>query len=126
MWKAVATGFVLSLAVAGTAAAQARQYVAYIGPEDLVNSNGDALTAPWQVIRQDRANYHRFGIRNAGDQSDPLFHDPENRALMEQYVQQGRISPQAARDIMRGGATIVVHISADVRIGQWVEIDVYR
>lgn len=97
-----------------------------IGPEDLVNSNGDALTAPWQVIRQDRANYHRFGIRHAGDQSDPLFHDPENRALMEQYVQQGRISPQAARDIMRGGATIVVHIFADVRIGQWVEIDVYR
>lgn len=102
------------------------EYVAFIGDADLYSSNGERLSAPWQVLRQDRANYHRYGIRQAGDQGDPLFDNIEDRALMEAYVRDGYISPQAAADIMRGGATVVVRAYAALPRGQWVEVDVYR
>ena len=53
-----------------TAAAKAdgliEEYNAYIGEEDLYNSYGERLSEPWQIIRQDRANYHRFGTSQPG------------------------------------------------------------
>jgi hypothetical protein len=102
------------------------QYVAYIGQADLVNSNGVRLTAPWQVLRQDRANYHRFGISQPGDQWDPFFDDAADRAMMEAMVMNGYISPVAAADIMRGGATVVVSVFASVQAGQHVTVEVHR
>ena len=48
-------------------------YIAYIGPNDLFNSAGTRLTTPWAVIRQDRANVHRFGVVDHLDQSDSFF-----------------------------------------------------
>ncbi|MBY4894640.1 hypothetical protein KUL25_17920 [Rhodobacteraceae bacterium N5(2021)] len=117
-----------AIAIAQSAAAPApvAEYVAFIGEADLHNSNGARLSAPWQVLRQDRANYHRFGIRQAGDEWDPLFADADDRALIETYVREGYISAQAAADIMRGGATVVVRAYAALPRGQWVEVDVYR
>ncbi|OAN79910.1 hypothetical protein A8B78_11655 [Jannaschia sp. EhC01] len=117
-----------AIAIAQSAAAPApvAEYVAFIGEADLYNSNGARLSAPWQVLRQDRANYHRFGIRQPGDEWDPLFADADDRALMETYVREGYISPRAAADIMRGGATVVVRAYAALPRGQWVEVDVYR
>ncbi|MBF9045301.1 hypothetical protein HKCCE4037_18305 [Rhodobacterales bacterium HKCCE4037] len=114
------------LACGAAAQTQPTQYVAYIGPEDLYNSNGARLSAPWQVLRQDRANYHRFGIRHAGDEWDPLFHDMNNRAAMERMIQQGYISPVAAQDIMRGGATVVVRIYSGFGANDRIEVDVWR
>jgi hypothetical protein len=101
-------------------------YVAYIGTQDLYNSKGGRLTAPWQVIRQDRANFHRFGVSQPGDEWDPFFGDYDNRAAMEQMIMQGYISPQASRDIMAGGATIFVEIWGWGNRGTYVNIDVVR
>ena len=101
-------------------------YVAYIGQQDLFNSNGARLTAPWQVLRQDRANYHRFGIAQNGDEWDPFFGDANNREAMEQMIMRGYMDPQAARDIMAGGATVVVTIYGSGNVGDYVNVDVYR
>lgn len=101
-------------------------YVAQIGSRDLVNSNGARLTQPWQVLRQDRANFHRYGIRDPGDEGDDFFANAQNRAAMESMVRSGSISRDAARDIMRGGATVLVEIYGSNNIGHSVQVTVAR
>ncbi|MDW6023203.1 hypothetical protein SAZ10_15705 [Mesorhizobium sp. BAC0120] len=97
-------------------------YVAYISNNDLFNSSGDRLTQPWQIIRQDRANFHRFGLRDPGDESDSFFASAKNRAIMEQMLANGRISPQAALDVIRGGALVLVQIFGSGSIGRCVVV----
>ncbi len=119
------------LACTGLAgAAQAQEvvgsYAAYIGEDDLYNSQGERLTEPWQVLRQDRANYHKFKIRQRGDEGDPFFSDVNNRAAMEQMVMNGSIEAQAARDLLRGGATVYVTIYGHKGRGDYVDVTVVR
>ncbi|MBN2907896.1 MAG: hypothetical protein JXJ18_14390 [Rhodobacteraceae bacterium] len=102
------------------------QYVAQIGPHDLFNSNGARLWEPWQILRQDRANFHRFGLRDPQDQGDRFFADMGNRAAMEQMLMRGRNNPAAARDIVNGGATVVVQIWGQGGRGDFVTVEVYR
>lgn len=101
-------------------------YYAYIGSDDLYNSRGARLTTPWQVLRQDRANFHRYGITQPGDEWDPFFGDMENRGIMERMVRNGSISAAAARDIMRGGAMVYVEIRGRSGRGQRVVVTVAR
>ena len=123
------SSMVLSIG-AGSLPALAQQllgsYSAYIGMQDLYNSKGVRLSAPWQVLRQDRANYHRFGISQPGDEWDPFFGDYDNRAAMEQMVMHGSINPKAARDIMKGGALVYVEIWGENGRGTSVRVDVQR
>ncbi|SMX50747.1 hypothetical protein [Maliponia aquimaris] len=99
-------------------------YVAYIGQQDLYNSRGARLTEPWQVLRQDRANYHRFGISQPGDEWDPFFGEIDNRAAMERWIMNGYIEPNASRILMQGGATVFVRIYGSNGWGQRIEVTV--
>ena len=101
-------------------------YVAYIGQDDLYNSSGNLLTEPWQILRQDRANYHRFGISHRGDEWDSFFGSIDNRAIMERMVMNGSIDPQAARNLVRGGATVFVRIYGRGGRGDSVQVTVVR
>lgn len=101
-------------------------YVAYIGQDDLYNSRGARLTEPWQVLRQDRANYHRFGISQAGDEWDPFFGSMENRGIMERMIMNGSIEPSAARILVNGGATVFVRIYGNGGRGRYVNVRVVR
>lgn len=65
-------------------------YTTLIGAEDMRNSSGIPLNSLGGMIQQDRANYHRFGIRHPGDSSDPYFADPALRARIAQMVDAGR------------------------------------
>ncbi len=85
-------------------------YDAYIGQDDLYNSSNERLTQPWQVIRQDRANVHRFGIRQPGDDIDSFFASARNRDLAERMIRSGRIEGSAARRILDGDVRISVEI----------------
>lgn len=85
-------------------------YVAFIGRDDLYNSKGARLTEPWQILRQDRANYHRFGISQPGDEWDPVFQDANNRATMESMIQRGSIEASAGRNIVKGGVMVQVDV----------------
>lgn len=101
-------------------------YIAQISYTDLVNSAGVPLTTPWQVLRQDRANFHRFGIRDRFDQSDTFFADARNRAIMENMLAQGSITGQAARDILSGNAVVLVEIHGSGSIGRELHVTVAR
>ncbi len=100
------------------------QYNAYIGEDDLYNSNGGRLTQPWQVIRQDRANYHRFNIRQRGDQGDDFFASARNRDLAERMISRGTITRQAARALLNGDCNIHVEIYRGGN-GDYIDVTVY-
>ena len=110
----------------GTAVAQhlVESYWAYIGTQDLYNSKGVRLSAPWQVLRQDRANVHKFGISQVGDEWDSLFGSYDNRAAMEQMIMNGGIDPNASRILMRGGATVFVRIYGHGNTGTSIRVTV--
>ncbi|MBZ0123676.1 MAG: hypothetical protein K8F31_07295 [Roseovarius sp.] len=101
-------------------------YTAYIGHADLHNSRGARLTEPWQVLRQDRANYHRFGIAQNGDEWDPFFGSIDNRAAMERMIMRGRIDPGARRNLLQGGATVFVRIYGSGGVGRYLDVTVAR
>jgi len=101
-------------------------YVAHIGAADLRNSSGARLWQPWQILRQDRANFHRFGIRDAGDEGDPFFADIGNRAAMERMIRDGWIDPDAARRIVKGGVTVYVSVYGYGARGDMITVDIFR
>ena len=125
---AVLAAVIFSLWGATSATAQqvVESYVAYIGRSDLYNSSGARLTQPWQILRQDRANFHRFGISQQGDQWDSFFGSIDNRAIMERMVMNGYIEPSAARSIVNGGAIVLVEIFGRGSRGDYVNVTVFR
>ena len=127
--KRFIAGLALAAAAAGMAASAAAQqligsYWAYIGTQDLYNSKGVRLSAPWQVLRQDRANVHKFWISQAGDDWDRFFGSYDNRAAMEQMIMNGSIEPSAARILMEGGATVYVRIYGHGNTGTSIRVTV--
>lgn len=101
-------------------------YGAYIGEDDLYNSKGARLTQAWQIIRQDRANFHRFGRIQPGDEGDSFFGEIENRTALETMLRRGSMSMETAQKIGSGYVQIFVDLYGsqnriayiDVSIGQ--------
>lgn len=121
---AIATATVFTTVPAAVAEEIIGSYVAYIGRDDLYNSKGARLNEPWQILRQDRANYHKFGISQSGDEWDPFFDSIKNRAIMEQMIMNGSISSSARNDLLRGGATVFVRIYGSGSRGKYVKVTV--
>lgn len=133
--KRLLLSFILAAAMFGPAAAQStitrdssakliESYRAYIGSDDLYNSKGERLTLPWQIIRQDRANYHAYRRRDRGDQGDSFFSLPSNRQRLEAMLASGNIAGDAANYIVRGNVWIKVDIYGRGDIGEWVDVHV--
>ena len=99
-------------------------YVAYIGEDDLYNSSGTRLTQPWAILRQDRANFHKFGLSQPGDTSDPLFGNAANRESMERLLRNGSISGDARARITQGGASVRVQVYGQGGKAQRVDVTV--
>ena len=100
------------------------EYTAFIGRDDLYNSSGERLTQPWQVLRQDRANFHQFGVRQRGDQDDTFFASKGNRARFERMIAEGRMSREAVSTILQGGAIVRVQIWGRGSVGDYVLVQV--
>ncbi len=66
-------------------------YYTEFGYEDFFNSRGTALLDVGAVVQQDRANFHRFGIRHNNDESDPYFADRATRATIPDLVRAGPV-----------------------------------
>jgi hypothetical protein len=86
------------------------QYVAVLSGQDHFNSNGDRLTDAAAIIRQDRANYHKYGKRDQGDSGDTYFASVRNRELLERMLNRGTISAGTIDAIVNGTPTILVRI----------------
>lgn len=82
-------------------------YVTRIGPQDHLNRHGRRLSGAAAIVRQERANYHRFGRRDAEDNGDPLFHRKNNRTRLARKI---RFAPGAARAVRFGNPLIKVEV----------------
>ena len=60
-------------------------YQVRLSERDHYSSSGAKLTSVAAILRQDRANYHKFNKRDAEDQSDRFFSSAGNRGLLEGY-----------------------------------------
>ena len=101
------------------------EYSAYISENDLYNSNGDRLREAWQIIRQDRANVHRYGLIDEDDEGDYFFDNADNRALLEMLVAQGALSRAASRAIVNGDIGIYVQVFGRGNRATHVTVEVY-
>src|ERR1700761_7892615 len=77
-------------------------YTALLSEADHFNSSGQRLTSAAAIIRQDRANYYRYGVRDADDEGDQFFADEGNRAVLEQMLDRGRADPGVLSRIVNG------------------------
>jgi hypothetical protein len=101
-------------------------YRAYIGRDDLFNSSGARLTKPWEILRQDRANFHQYGTKQMNEDGDSFFANVDNRARMEAMVQNGFTSMQAGDAIVGGLVWVNVEILGSNGVGRAVRISVER
>lgn len=110
-----------------TAPASAQQlkesYKALLSERDHFNSNGERLRTAAAIIRQDRANVHRFGIRDRADQDDVFFADMDNRAALEALIERGTSEPHAINRIVNGTPLVRVDIFTGPR-GPFVNVTV--
>ena len=83
-------------------------YTARLGGNDHYSSRGAALYRAADVLQQDRANYHRFGLRDPEDTGDGYFTTRSHRARMGRMLRRGWIEPGLAREIVE--RTPVVHV----------------
>src|SRR5688572_12316112 len=76
-------------------------YLAVLSEQDHLNSKGGRLTEAAAIIRQDRANYHKFGRRDQGDENDEFFADAANREELERLLKQGTSDKDALDYIVK-------------------------
>ena len=100
-------------------------YQAYIGDEDLYNSNGTRLTQPWAILRQDRVNNHVYDLADPDDTSDDFFMSRANREAMERMIANGEMTGDARRLITSGGAIVNVDIYGRGERAEYLDITVY-
>ncbi|HSI87148.1 MAG TPA: hypothetical protein VK970_25395, partial [Candidatus Methylacidiphilales bacterium] len=100
-----------SIAPASAGDGSITSYRAYIGEKDLYASDGLRLKTPRDVLRQDRANYHKYGITQEGDTDDGYFTTPGRRERFENIPV--RCSERVAAAIVEGGSTFGVTVYED-------------
>lgn len=85
-------------------------YVARLSAADHFNSNGVRLTSPAMIIRQDRANFYKFGQRDPEDEDDRFFRKLENREMLQKLLERGRTPRSVYNTIVNGQPLIRVNV----------------
>ena len=86
-------------------------YVARLSPHDHEASDGYPLDNAAQVVRQDRANYHKFGWIDAEDTGDSWFASAKARERLQAMLERrGAMDARTRRAIMNGTPLIEVEV----------------
>jgi hypothetical protein len=109
----VSSAFICLAAPAFAQSDPVESYCATLGEDDHYASDGYPLDNAAAIIRQDRANFHQFGIRDPSDENDSIFRQKSNRARLEQMLRNGDISRSVERAIVRGTPDICVDVYDD-------------
>jgi len=107
---------VLTVLVGATAAAADEylgSYQARISEQDHQASDGYPLDTAAQMVRQDRANWHKFGNSDSDDQDDPWFGSNGQRSRLERMLGQGGAMSSGPRRAITNGYPLI-------------EVEVYR
>lgn len=86
-------------------------YTARISANDKQASDGFALDTAAQMVRQDRANWHKFGSGDAEDEDDRWFATTQSRVKMQNMLNKaGAMSASTKKSIVRGEPVIQVDV----------------
>jgi hypothetical protein len=86
-------------------------YVARISDRDHQASDGYALDNAAQMVRQDRANWHKFHRRDSDDEGDGWFRTNDQRADLQRMLERGgAMSSSTKRAIVNGEPLIQVDV----------------
>lgn len=111
---------ILSAALLGSTAfadTLSESYVTRLSTRDHFNSSGERLDSAAAIIRQDRANFHKFGKRDGEDEADSFFSSARNRELLEKLLERGSADKGAIRSIMTGTPLVRVQVFTNTRTG---------
>ncbi len=94
-------------------------YEARISQRDKQASDGYALDTAAQMVRQDRANWHKFGSGDDEDQGDDFFATTQSRVKLENMLnKKDAMNPATRKAIVRGEPVIQVDVYRySVRVG---------
>jgi hypothetical protein len=106
----IGCGFTLLHAVSGS---YIDSYTARISRQDHFSSRGNYLGKVSDILQQDRANYHRFGLRDSEDEGDRFFYSLRNRSRMGYLLRRGWIEPGLGSEIERGTPLVKVDVYRD-------------
>jgi S1-C subfamily serine protease len=95
---------------AGQAQQLIERYEALLSERDHFNSSGQRISSAAAIIRQDRANFHRFNIRDKEDETDGYFADTHNREPLEALLSRGQSTPEVIDRIVNGTPLIRVEV----------------
>ena len=93
-------------------------YTARLSEKDHFSSKGERLESAAAIIRQDRANYHKFKLRDFEDGEDVFFAGADNRAVLEKQLERGTSERSALRAVVNGTPLVKVLIFRSDRTGQ--------
>lgn len=91
-------------------------YTAYISDQNKYNSSGKSvvtglnINSVGQILRQNRADVHRFGVGTFGDTKDCYFNNINNRSRIPVMIKNGVISQNTIRQIITGNPLLQVDI----------------
>ncbi|MDP3838030.1 MAG: hypothetical protein Q8Q54_03815, partial [Methylococcales bacterium] len=85
-------------------------YTARLSSKDHFNSDGASLKSVADIIRQDRANYHKFNIRDNDDTGDNFFNDKDNRERIAVMLEKGHIDKATSESILNSTPVVLVNI----------------
>ncbi len=101
---------VIVFSAGAVCAAPIEVYHARLSEMDHYNSNGERLETVAGIIRQDRANYHRFHMRDDEDTGDDFFESPANRQRLEVLLLNGHLTSHDQRTILRHEPLVTVRV----------------
>ncbi|MGX5801257.1 hypothetical protein ACWGS9_08425 [Bradyrhizobium sp. Arg314] len=109
--KAIAVAGLMAATALGAGTAQADDmlgsYTARISDRDHRASDGYPLSSAAQMVRQDRANWHKFHRRDSDDQGDEWFRSDGSRADLQRMLERGGAMSSATRRAIVNGEPLV-------------------
>jgi hypothetical protein len=92
-------------------------YCTRITESDKSASDGFRLTDAASILRQDRANFHKFGLRDAGDEYDSYFKSTGNRARLPEMLNNGVTENSVLQQIVHGTPYVCVNV-----FNGWIDV----
>src|SRR5476651_1361178 len=117
---ALAFSAALAVVTPARAADLIESYNAFLSHADHYNSYGVRLTTAAAIIRQDRANFHKYGIQDDQDENDHYFDNVNNRAVLERMISDGTSEPGVLRRIVNSNVMIHVDVYRSLHHGDYV------
>ena len=99
-------------------------YTARLSARDHFSSRGERLQSAAAIIRQDRANYYVYNLRDEEDEPDAFFANKANRERLEQMLEHGSSQPSAVRRVVNGTPLIKVLIFKNSSGGTYINVTV--